>query len=142
MNRMVESPLPVVVRDNGASASVPAAPGVGARAEIAVRTRAQVGMGSPQVTVEAHIGGGLPRFTLVGLPEAAVREARDRVRSALENNAFKFPDGRVVVNLAPADLAKQGARFDLAIAVSLLAASGQVPVERLSRFEFLAELGL
>ena len=99
-------------------------------------------MGSPLVTVETHIGGGLPRFTLVGLPEAAVREARDRVRSALENNGFEFPDGRVVVNLAPADLAKQGARFDLAIALSLLAASGQLPAEHLSRFEFLAELGL
>ncbi|MDE0064306.1 MAG: YifB family Mg chelatase-like AAA ATPase [Gammaproteobacteria bacterium] len=109
---------------------------------MAVRSRAQVGMGSPLVTVETHIGGGLPRFTLVGLPEAAVREARDRVRSALENNGFEFPDGRVVVNLAPADLAKQGARFDLAIAISLLAASGQVPAEHLSRFEFLAELGL
>lgn len=99
-------------------------------------------MASPLVTVEAHIGGGLPRFTLVGLPEAAVREARDRVRSALENNGFAFPDGRVVVNLAPADLAKQGARFDLAIALSLLAASGQVPAQHLCRFEFLAELGL
>ena len=107
-----------------------------------MRSRAQVGMESPCVTVEAHIGGGLPRFTLVGLPEAAVREARDRVRSALENNGFEFPDGRVVVNLAPADLAKQGARFDLAIAMSLLAASGQVPAEHLARFEFLAELGL
>lgn len=109
---------------------------------VAVRSRAQVGIGSPSVTVETHIGGGLPRFTLVGLPEAAVREARDRVRSALENNGFKFPEGRVVVNLAPADLAKQGARFDLAIALSLLAASRQVPNENLSRFEFLAELGL
>ena len=108
----------------------------------AVRTRAQVGVASPSVTVETHIGGGLPRFTLVGLPEAAVREARDRVRSALENNGFAFPDGRVVVNLAPADLAKQGARFDLAIALSLLAASHQVPSENLPRFEFLAELGL
>ena len=107
-----------------------------------VRSRAQVGVESPRVTVETHIGGGLPRFTLVGLPEAAVREARDRVRSALENNGFKFPDGRVVVNLAPADLAKQGARFDLAIAVSLLAATGQAPIEHLRRFEFLAELSL
>ncbi len=113
-----------------------------APAGVAVRSRAQIGMASPLVTVETHIGGGLPRFTLVGLPEAAVREARDRVRSALENNGFGFPDGRVVVNLAPADLAKQGARFDLAIAISVLAASGQVPVEHLSRFEFLAELGL
>ena len=122
--------------------SAPAALGGSTPAGIAVRSRAQVGMGSPLVTVETHIGGGLPRFTLVGLPEAAVREARDRVRSALENNGFEFPDGRVVVNLAPADLAKEGARFDLAIAISLLAATGQVPAEYLSRFEFLAELGL
>ena len=99
-------------------------------------------MGSPRVSVETHIGGGLPRFTLVGLPEAAVRESRDRVRSALENNGFQFPDGRVVVNLAPADLAKQGARFDLAIALSLLAATRQVPAAHVSGFEFLAELGL
>ena len=119
-----------------APSSASAALGGSTPAGIAVRTRAQVGMASPLVTVEAHIGGGLPRFTLVGLPEAAVREARDRVRSALENNGFAFPDGRVVVNLAPADLAKQGARFDLAIALSLLAASGQVPAEHLCRFEF------
>ena len=120
----------------------PAAPEPVDPGMVAVRSRAQVGIASPSVTVETHIGGGLPRFTVVGLPEAAVREARDRVRSALENNGFKFPDGRVVVNLAPADLAKQGARFDLAIALSLLAASRQVPVQNLSRFEFLAELGL
>ncbi len=125
-------------RLNGMAALAATASGAG----IAVRSRAQVGIASPSVTVETHIGGGLPRFTLVGLPEAAVREARDRVRSALENNGFAFPDGRVVVNLAPADLAKQGARFDLAIALSLLAASHQVPAENLSRFEFLAELGL
>ena len=120
----------------------PASPEPPDPANAEVRTRAQVGVESPRVTVETHIGGGLPRFTLVGLPEAAVRESRDRVRSALENNGFKFPDGRVVVNLAPADLAKQGARFDLAIAVSLLAATGQAPIEHLPRFEFLAELSL
>ena len=108
----------------------------------AVRTRAQLGMAAPKVTVEAHVGGGLPRFNLVGLPEATVREARDRVRSAIENNQLRFPQGRVVVNLAPADLAKQGGRFDLAIAISLLAATHQVPVAHLHRFEFLAELGL
>lgn len=125
-----------------AASAAATAPGAATPAGVAVRSRAQIGMVSPLVTVESHIGGGLPRFTLVGLPEAAVREARDRVRSALENNGFGFPDGRVVVNLAPADLAKQGARFDLAIAVSLLAASGQVPAQHLSRFEFLAEMGL
>ena len=108
----------------------------------AVRTRAQLGMAAPRVTVEAHVGGGLPRFNLVGLPEATVREARDRVRSAIENNQLRFPQGRVVVNLAPADLAKQGGRFDLAIAISLLAATNQVPAQHLHRFEFLAELGL
>ena len=108
----------------------------------AVHSRAQLGMASPRVTVEAHIGAGLPRFTLVGMPETAVREARDRVRSAIENNRFRFPQGRVVVNLAPADLAKQGGRFDLAIAMSLLAATKQVPTEHLHRFEFLAELSL
>lgn len=124
------------------SSSASALSAEGGSPGIAARSRAQVGVESPSVTVETHVGGGLPRFTLVGLPEAAVREARDRVRSALENNGFKFPDGRVVVNLAPADLAKQGARFDLAIAMSLLAASGQVPAEYLPRFEFLAELGL
>ena len=111
-------------------------------ANAAVRTRAQLGMAAPKVTVEAHVGGGLPRFNLVGLPEATVREARDRVRSAIENNQLRFPQGRVVVNLAPADLAKQGGRFDLAIAISLLAATNQVPAQHLHRFEFLAELGL
>ena len=107
-----------------------------------MRSRAQLGMASPSVTVEAHVGAGLPRFTLVGLPETAVREARDRVRSAIENNRLRFPSGRVVVNLAPADLAKQGGRFDLAIAMSLLAATNQVSTEHLHRFEFLAELSL
>lgn len=121
----------------GLNASAPKKPLVAA-----VRTRAQLGMASPRVTVEAHIGAGLPRFTLVGLPETAVREARDRVRSAIENNRFRFPQGRVVVNLAPADLAKQGGRFDLAIAMSLLAATNQVATEHLHRFEFLAELSL
>ena len=114
----------------------------GAPSNAAVRTRAQLGMAAPKVTVEAHVGGGLPRFNLVGLPETTVREARDRVRSAIENNQLRFPQGRVVVNLAPADLAKQGGRFDLAIAISLLAATNQVPADHLHRFEFLAELGL
>ncbi len=109
---------------------------------VAVATRAQLGMASPKVTVEAHVGAGLPRFTLVGLPEAAVREARDRVRSTIENNQLRFPQGRVVVNLAPADLAKQGGRFDLAIAMSILAATNQVATEHLHKFEFLAELSL
>ena len=99
-------------------------------------------MDAPAVTVETHLPGGLPSFTLVGLPETAVREARDRVRSAIQNCGLDFPAGRVVVNLAPADLVKEGARFDLAIAISILCATGQVPSERVSAFEFLGELGL
>ena len=105
-------------------------------------SRALVGMTAPRVTVETHLPGGLPGFTLVGLPETAVREARDRVKSAIQTCGLEFPLGRVVVNLAPAELAKEGARFDLAIAVSVLCATGQLPKERVSKYEFLGELGL
>jgi magnesium chelatase family protein len=91
------------------------------------RARAQLGMSAPVITVETHLPGGLPGFTLVGLPATAVREARDRVKSAITNCGLDFPMGRVLVNLAPADLAKEGARLDLAIAVSVLSATGQVP---------------
>ena len=101
-------------------------------------------MDTPQVIVETHLPGGLPGFTLVGMPETAVREARDRVRSALENCGFEFPLGRVVVNLAPADLIKEGSRFDLAIAISILRATGQIsaPAQDREKFEFLGELSL
>ncbi len=105
-------------------------------------SRALLGMEAPAVTVETHLPGGLPGFTLVGLPETAVREARDRVKSAIQNCGLDFPQGRVVVNLAPADLVKEGARFDLAIAVSILCATGQLPHQRAARYEFLGELGL
>ena len=107
-------------------------------------TRAQFGMDTPQVIVETHLPGGLPGFTLVGMPETVVREARGRVRSALENCGFEFPLGRVVVNLAPADLIKEGSRFDLAIAISILRATGQisVPDKHREKFEFLGELSL
>ena len=88
--------------------------------------RALLGLSAPRVIVESHLLGGLPGTTLVGMPAAAVREARDRVKSALTNCGYDYPDGRVVVNLAPVDLAKEGARFDLAIAVSILRASGQL----------------
>jgi magnesium chelatase family protein len=114
------------------------APGEGNRAH----GRALVGMESPRVTVETHLPGGLPGFTLVGLPETAVREARDRVKSAIQNCGFDFPQGKVVVNLAPAELAKEGARFDLAIAVSVLRATGQLPPGVDRPYEFLGELGL
>jgi magnesium chelatase family protein len=106
--------------------------------------RALFGMEAARVIVETHLHGGLPGTTLVGVPETAVREARDRVRSALINCGFDYPDGRVVVNLAPADLTKEGGRFDLAIAVSILRASGQLLEEEARGFdyEFLGELSL
>ena len=109
---------------------------------IAVGTRAQVGIEAPPVLVEAHCQPGTPSFTLVGLAQTAVREARDRVRSAIKNIGLKYPQGRVVVNLAPADLAKHGGRYDLAIAVAILAATEQVDPRHLPRLEFLGELSL
>ncbi|WP_323845925.1 YifB family Mg chelatase-like AAA ATPase [Microbulbifer magnicolonia] len=104
--------------------------------------RAQLGVSAPLVTVETHLANGLPAFHIVGLPEAAVRESRDRVRSALINSHFEFPQRRITVNLAPADLPKEGGRYDLAIAIGILAASGQVPGEALENYEFIGELAL
>ncbi len=94
------------------------------------------------ISVETHISNGLPSFTIVGLPETAVRESRDRVRSAVLNSGFEFPQQRITVSLAPGDIPKEGTRFDLAIAVAILAASGQLPSEALGRIEFVAELAL
>lgn len=105
-------------------------------------SRAQQGITAPQVMVEVHLSGGLPGTAIVGLPEAAVREARDRVRVAIQNTAFQYPRSRVTVNLAPAELPKHGGRFDLAIALGILAAAGQVPRERMDNCEFLGELAL
>ena len=105
-------------------------------------TRAQEGVAAPLVTVEVHLSGGLPNTSIVGLPEAAVREARDRVRVAIQNTHFEYPNRRVTVNLAPAELPKDGGRFDLAIALGILAAGGQVPREALAGCEFLGELAL
>lgn len=105
-------------------------------------TRAQEGVAAPLVTVEVHLSGGLPGTSIVGLPEAAVREARDRVRVAIQNTQFEYPNRRVTVNLAPAELPKDGGRFDLAIALGILAAGGQVPREALHGCEFLGELAL
>ncbi|MGE0484740.1 MAG: YifB family Mg chelatase-like AAA ATPase [Gammaproteobacteria bacterium] len=107
-----------------------------------VHTRCIHGTEALAVQVEAHIANGLPTFTIVGLPEAAVRESRDRVRSALVNSGFEFPQRRLTVNLAPGDVPKEGTRFDLAIAIGILAASGQVPASELEGIEFLAELAL
>lgn len=107
-----------------------------------VVTRAALGVTAPQVTVEVHISSGLPGLSLVGLPEKTVKEARDRVRSAIINSGFAFPAKRVTVNLAPADLPKEGGRFDLPIAIAILAASEQLPGVKLAQFEFLGELAL
>ena len=107
-----------------------------------VLSRAQTGMQAPLVRVEVHLSGGLPRFSVVGLPETAVKESADRVRSALMNSCFEFPKGRITVNLAPADLPKQGGRFDLAIAVGILVAKQLLPGDSLSELEFYGELSL
>jgi magnesium chelatase family protein len=107
-----------------------------------VHSRAQVGVDAPAVTVEAHLANGLPSLALVGLPETAVKESKDRVRSAILNCAFDFPPRRITLNLAPADLPKDGGRFDLAIALGILAASGQVPASALEQMECLGELAL
>ncbi|KAF1056176.1 MAG: Competence protein ComM [Pseudomonas delhiensis] len=108
-----------------------------------VHSRAQVGVDAPGVTVEAHLANGLPSLTLVGLPETAVKESKDRVRSAILNAGFEFPARRITLNLAPADLPKDGGRFDLAIALGILAASGQVSdAAALEQVECLGELAL
>ncbi|TYT26653.1 YifB family Mg chelatase-like AAA ATPase [Luteimonas viscosa] len=107
-----------------------------------VHGRARAGVRAPAVKVEVHLGGGLPSMSIVGLPEAAVREAKDRVRAAIQCAQFEFPARRITVNLAPADLPKGGGRFDLPIALGILAASGQVPAEGLRDYEFIGELGL
>ncbi|MEK1905080.1 MAG: YifB family Mg chelatase-like AAA ATPase, partial [Pseudomonas sp.] len=107
-----------------------------------VHSRAQVGVEAPPVTVEAHLANGLPSMALVGLPETAVKESKDRVRSAILNAGFDFPPRRITLNLAPADLPKDGGRFDLAIALGVLAASGQIPAAGLDQLECLGELAL
>lgn len=107
-----------------------------------VHSRARAGVAAPPVRVEVHLSGGLPQTHIVGLPEAAVREARDRVRAAILCAQFEFPARRITVNLAPADLPKDGGRFDLPIALGILAASGQIPRDALADYEFLGELGL
>ncbi len=107
-----------------------------------VYTRAQTGIEAPPVSVEVHLSNGLPSLSIVGLPEAAVKESKDRVRSAILNSRFEFPTRRITINLAPADLPKDGGRFDLAIAIGILAASGQIPLDKLPHYEFIGELAL
>lgn len=105
-------------------------------------SRALAGMQAPLVTVEAHLANGLPAFTIVGLPEAEVKEAKDRVRAALQTANFEFPMRRITVNLAPAELPKESGRYDLPIALGILAASGQIPADGLDQYEFAGELAL
>jgi len=107
-----------------------------------LRSRALAGMQAPAVSVEVHLANGLPAFTIVGLPDAEVREAKDRVRAALQNSGFTIPPRRITVNLAPADLPKESGRFDLPIALGILAASQQIPGDQLDRYEFAGELSL
>ena len=109
-----------------------------------VASRAQLGLAAPRVDVEVHLGGGLPQFSIVGLPATAVKESKDRVRAALANANFEWPAGRITVNLSPADLPKEGCRYDLPIALGILLASSQLPCDapRLDGWEFYGELGL
>jgi magnesium chelatase family protein len=105
-------------------------------------SRGLAGMDAALVTVEVHLANGLPNFTIVGLPEAEVKESKDRVRAALQNCQFDFPARRITVNLAPADLPKESGRFDLPIALGILAASGQIPSDKLAEYEYAGELAL
>ncbi|MGB6099796.1 MAG: magnesium chelatase domain-containing protein, partial [Comamonas sp.] len=108
-----------------------------------VQSRALLGLHAPSVTVEVHLANGLPSFTLVGLADVEVKEARERVRAALLNSGLEFPSNkRITVNLAPADLPKDSGRFDLPIALGLLAASGQIDAARMAGWEFAGELSL
>lgn len=105
-------------------------------------SRGLAGMDAALVTVEVHLANGLPNFTIVGLPETEVKESKDRVRAALQNCQFDFPARRITVNLAPADLPKESGRFDLPIALGILAASGQIPSDKLAEYEYAGELAL
>jgi len=107
-----------------------------------VQTRGELGLAAPEVGVEVHLGGGLPGLGIVGLAETTVKESRERVRAAIGQSGFEFPGRRITVNLAPADLPKAGGRFDLAVAIGVLAASGQVPVGDLAGCELFGELSL
>jgi magnesium chelatase family protein len=107
-----------------------------------VYSRGRSGIEAPLVTVEVHVSNGLPALNIVGLPETAVKESKDRVRGAIINSRFEFPMQRITINLAPADLPKEGGRFDLAIALGILAASSQIPKNALDQYECIGELSL
>ena len=127
-------------RRTGRPAPDPAAGGPGVSLCV-LHSRAREGMQAPAVTVEVHLAAGLPALSIVGLPEMAVKESKDRVRGALLNGHFQFPAGRVTINLAPADLPKEGGRFDLPIALGILGASGQIRTQGLQGCEFLGRTG-
>ena len=113
-----------------------------------VQSRAKLGIEATKISVEVHLSNGLPAFNIVGLPETSVKESKDHVRSAIINSYFEFPARRITVNLASADIPKEGSRFDLAIAIAIaiaigigiLAASKQIPMDHLDDFEFISEL--
>ena len=104
-----------------------------------VHTRAALGVNAPPITVEVHISKGLPGLTMVGLPETTVKEARDRVRSAIINSGYEYPAKKITINLAPADLPKEGGRYDLPIAIALLAASEQLTANKLDEYELVGD---
>ena len=107
-----------------------------------IYSRTNDGIHAPLVMVEVDLSNGLPGLSIVGLPEAAVKESKDRVRAAILNSNFEFPSKRITINLAPADIPKDGGRFDLPIALGILAASGQIPEKTLAEYEFIGELSL
>lgn len=107
-----------------------------------IKTRSALGIDARSVSVEVHLSNGLPNLTIVGLAQTAVKESKDRVRSAMINSQFEFPCRKITVNLAPADLPKVGSGFDLPIAVGILAASRQIPEQKLIEHEFIGELAL
>ena len=107
-----------------------------------VNSRALSGMNAPLVEVEVHLSNGLPQCNIVGLPDTEVKESRDRVRAAIVQSGFEFPTQKITVNLAPADLPKESGRFDLPIAIGILAASGQIASDKLTQYEFAGELAL
>ncbi|NCF76311.1 MAG: hypothetical protein GWP45_03865 [Proteobacteria bacterium] len=107
-----------------------------------VLSRTAYGLETHLVHVECHLAGGLPGTTIVGLAEGAVREARDRVKSAIRNSGFSYPVSHITINLAPSHLSKSGTGFDLPIAIAILAASEQLPRKALEQTEFIGELGL
>ncbi|MEN8213308.1 MAG: YifB family Mg chelatase-like AAA ATPase [Pseudomonadota bacterium] len=107
-----------------------------------INSRSGAGITAPLVTIESHLGNGLPGFNIVGLAEKAVQESRERVRAAITNSQFEFPARRITVNLAPADVPKEGSRFDLPVAIGILAAAGDIPQQQLHHYELIGELAL